>query len=117
MLPRMNARPKTRLAAAAFAAVSAAAPGAPAAGGAGDWARTDVSQARLVSAASAVGDGELRAGLHFQLDPGWKIYWRSPGDSGSPPVPDFAASQNVAAVDRAAAVRRTRRPGNRRLHR
>ena len=99
MLPRMNARAKTRLAAAAFAAVSAAAPGAPAAGGAGDWARTDVSQARLVSAASAVGDGELRAGLHFQLDPGWKIYWRSPGDSGSPPVPDFAASQNVAAVE------------------
>lgn len=98
MLSRMNVRfVKTRLAAAAFAAVSAAATEAP--GAAGDWDRTDVSQARLVSAASAVGDGELRAGLHFQLDPGWKIYWRSPGDSGSPPVPDFAASQNVAAVE------------------
>jgi suppressor for copper-sensitivity B len=64
------------------------------------WARTDVSQVRLVSATAAVGAREaLRLGLQFQLDPGWKIYWRSPGDSGSPPVADFSASRNVASVD------------------
>jgi DsbC/DsbD-like thiol-disulfide interchange protein len=24
-------------------------------------------------------------GLRFQLDPGWHIYWKNPGDSGTPP--------------------------------
>jgi thiol:disulfide interchange protein DsbD len=24
-------------------------------------------------------------GLHFQLEPGWHIYWTNPGDSGEPP--------------------------------
>ena len=24
--------------------------------------------------------------MHFQLDPGWHIYWINPGDSGQPPV-------------------------------
>ena len=24
-------------------------------------------------------------GLHFQLEPGWHIYWKNPGDSGQPP--------------------------------
>ncbi len=65
-----------------------------------EWARTDVSQARLVAAAAAVGDAEfLRLGIQFQLDPEWKIYWRSPGDSGSPPTPDFSASRNVRDVE------------------
>ena len=28
---------------------------------------------------------ELHVGLHFQLEKGWHIYWRNPGDSGEPP--------------------------------
>ncbi len=65
-----------------------------------EWAVNDAGRARLVSAAAAVGDAPaLRLGLQFQLDDGWKIYWRSPGDSGSPPRPDFGASENVARVD------------------
>lgn len=86
--------------AAALAAGLAATTGAGALAAAGEWARTDVSQARLVAAATAVGAAEsLRLGLQFQLDPGWKIYWRSPGDAGSPPMPDFSASDNAARVD------------------
>ena len=27
----------------------------------------------------------LWVGLHFELDSGWHIYWRNPGDSGEPP--------------------------------
>ena len=47
---------------------------------------SDFSQVRLIAARSAVGDAaELRLGLHFRLEPGWKIYWRSPGDAGLPP--------------------------------
>src|SRR5215210_8710736 len=40
----------------------------------------------------------LRAGIEFRLDPGWKTYWRYPGDSGVPPVFDFSGSENVKNV-------------------
>ena len=40
----------------------------------------------------------LRAGIEIRLDPGWKTYWRYPGDSGVPPTLDFAGSENVKSV-------------------
>jgi DsbC/DsbD-like thiol-disulfide interchange protein len=40
----------------------------------------------------------LRAGVEIRLDPGWKTYWRYPGDSGVPPTFDFAGSQNVKSA-------------------
>ncbi len=40
----------------------------------------------------------LRAGVEIRLDPGWKTYWRYPGDSGVPPTFGFAGSQNVKSV-------------------
>ena len=40
----------------------------------------------------------IRAGIEIRLDPGWKTYWRYPGDSGVPPTLDFAGSQNVKSV-------------------
>jgi len=50
-------------------------------------------------AASTEGGNEiLRAGIEIRLDPGWKTYWRYPGDSGVPPHFDFARSQNVESV-------------------
>lgn len=30
-------------------------------------------------------NGDHMAGLHLSLKPGWKTYWRSPGDAGIPP--------------------------------
>ncbi len=39
-----------------------------------------------------------RAGIEIRLDPGWKTYWRYPGDSGVPPTLDFAGSENVKSV-------------------
>lgn len=30
-------------------------------------------------------NGDHMAGLHLRLKPGWKTYWRSPGDAGIPP--------------------------------
>ena len=33
-----------------------------------------------------------------KLDPGWKTYWRNPGDSGVPPRFDFSKSENIEAV-------------------
>jgi suppressor for copper-sensitivity B len=65
-----------------------------------DWARTDQTQVRLVAAANATGIAEtIRLGLHFRLEPGWKIYWRSPGDAGFPPRPDWTGSRNLRSAE------------------
>ena len=37
-------------------------------------------------------------GIAFQLEPGWKTYWRTSGDSGVPPRFDFSKSENIEAV-------------------
>jgi len=60
------------------------------------WARTPEAAVRLVSASEAVGSlDRLRLGLEFELAPGWKTYWRSPGDGGLPPALDWAGSGNL----------------------
>ena len=85
---------------AVLAFVGTLAPRAVVAAVASPWDQTDVSEVRIVSAAEAVGEGDtVRLGLQFRLDPGWKIYWRSPGDAGLPPMPDFEGSANLASVD------------------
>lgn len=38
------------------------------------------------------------AGFSLTLAPGWKTYWRAPGDAGIPPQFDWSGSQNVASV-------------------
>lgn len=37
--------------------------------------------------------------LRIRLAPGWKTYWRAPGDAGIPPRFDWAGSRNLAGVD------------------
>ena len=67
---------------------------------AGPWAVTEQARLRLVSAQNAVPeDGRLSLGLQFQLEPGWKIYWRSPGDAGFPPNLDWSGSENLASPE------------------
>lgn len=64
------------------------------------WDKELHAAARLVGGA-AIESGEarlLRAGLEIRLDPGWKTYWRYPGDSGVPPTLDFSGSENVKSV-------------------
>ena len=43
-------------------------------------------------------DGHQMAGLRITLAPGWKTYWRAPGDAGIPPQFSFAGSGNVASA-------------------
>ena len=59
-----------------------------------DWVGDPaIGEARLVSAVTATGDLDvLPLGLEFTLAPGWKIYWRTPGEAGLAPGLDFAAS-------------------------
>ena len=37
---------------------------------------------------------ELWAGVVFQLEPGWHIYWTNPGDSGEPPKIQWTVPEN-----------------------
>jgi suppressor for copper-sensitivity B len=41
-------------------------------------------------------NGEIILGLHYKLQPGWHIYWRSAGDNGYPPALDWQDSKNIS---------------------
>jgi len=71
--------------------------GTPGRAAAGPWLDQEQARLRLI-----VGDriGEtVRVGLQFALQPGWKIYWRAPGDAGYPPTVDWAGSDNLAEAE------------------
>ena len=60
----------------------------------------DHTRLRLLSNSIAVGDAEnLMLGLHFTMKPGWKIYWRSPGDAGYPPSINWKGSTNLEKAE------------------
>ena len=51
-----------------------------------------IGEARLISSVTATGDLQaLPLALEFRLAPGWKIYWRTPGEAGLPPTVDLLA--------------------------
>ncbi|MFK7763318.1 MAG: protein-disulfide reductase DsbD domain-containing protein [Roseobacter sp.] len=43
-------------------------------------------------------DGSRTAALKLDLAPGWKTYWRAPGDAGIPPQFDWSGSRNFDNV-------------------
>lgn len=44
-------------------------------------------------------NGTHMAGLRVTLQPGWKTYWRAPGDAGIPPRFSWAGSENIAGAE------------------
>src|SRR5947207_12460610 len=60
------------------------------------WQRDAHSAIRLLAGSRS--GAVLLGGIAIQLEPGWKTYWRTPGDSGVPPRFDFSKSDNVEAV-------------------
>lgn len=64
------------------------------------WVEAHGGKARLIAGtAESAGTPRLWAGLEVRLSPGWKTYWRSPGDSGGlPPQFDWSRSVNLASV-------------------
>jgi suppressor for copper-sensitivity B len=62
--------------------------------------RSPQSIAEIVSAVEGTGDlAAIPFALHIVLQPGWKTYWRSPGDAGYPPQLDVAGSSNVSKAE------------------
>jgi DsbC/DsbD-like thiol-disulfide interchange protein len=66
------------------------------AGDSSPWQRDAHSAVRLLAGSRS--GAVLLGGIAIQLAPGWKTYWRTPGDSGVPPRFDFSKSENVEAV-------------------
>ncbi|MEA2919177.1 MAG: hypothetical protein QOJ15_11258 [Bradyrhizobium sp.] len=60
------------------------------------WQRDQHSAVRLLAGSRS--GAVLLGGIGFQLQPGWKTYWRTPGDSGVPPRFDFSKSENIEAI-------------------
>ena len=60
------------------------------------WQRDGHSAVRLLAGSRS--GAVLLGGIAIQLSPGWKTYWRTPGDSGVPPRFDFSKSENIEAV-------------------
>jgi DsbC/DsbD-like thiol-disulfide interchange protein len=64
------------------------------------WQRDAHAEARLIAGATVKTRNAsfVRAGIEIHLDPGWKTYWRYPGDTGVPPTFDFSDSDNVKSA-------------------
>lgn len=56
----------------------------------------DGAKVRLIAAGTI--DGRPALGLEIALQPGWKTYWRAPGDAGIPPLVDWSRSTGVTAL-------------------
>jgi DsbC/DsbD-like thiol-disulfide interchange protein len=64
------------------------------------WDGGPRSALRLIAGTPTNDGGKkvLRGGIEIRLDPGWKTYWRYPGDSGVPPRFSFSRSENLESV-------------------
>jgi len=63
------------------------------------WVDGPEGRVRLVAGGAVAGTNAAQRwlGLTFDLKPGWKIFWRSPGAPGLPPVLDWSGSVNLRA--------------------
>jgi DsbC/DsbD-like thiol-disulfide interchange protein len=89
-LPLLRTLPSFLALTASFSIISARAEDASA------WQKAAHSAVRLLAGSRS--GPVLLGGIAVQLDPGWKTYWRTSGDSGVPPRFDFSKSDNVEAV-------------------
>jgi DsbC/DsbD-like thiol-disulfide interchange protein len=82
------------------ASLCVASPGIAASPGESAWFSSSDSKVRLVSGTPDVdGKASIIAGVQLRMDPGWKTYWRNPGDSGVPPSFDFKGSKNLKQAE------------------
>lgn len=85
--------------AAALSALAAVvAPSSARAADASPWSDDLHSAARLLAGSGKADGGQWRGGIEVRMKPGWKTYWRYPGDSGVPPKFNFSGSTNLGAA-------------------
>ena len=64
-----------------------------------DWSVSETSKLRLVSPYSQNDFKNIIIGLEYQMEPGWKTYWKSPGDGGFAQTISWDNSTNVKNVN------------------
>jgi len=91
------ARSPTRLS--ALLALAALVAAGPALAGTSPWSEATGARLRLIAPGGPpAADGTLSLGLEISLEPGWKTYWRHPGEAGLPPEIDLSGSTNLAGA-------------------
>lgn len=61
----------------------------------GSWQETENASLRLIYSTHVDDKGTVYGGLHLKLKPRWHAYWRSPGDAGFPPTPEWKEATNL----------------------
>ena len=65
-----------------------------------EWSNGSESKVRLISPSSHNNNlSEIYLGLEYQLQEGWKTYWKSPGDGGFPQEITWSNSENIKALE------------------
>ena len=62
------------------------------------WVAGLGARMRLLRGAPLSDKDGVDAGIEIGLDPGFRTYWRMPGDAGVPPVFDWSGSSNLASI-------------------
>lgn len=64
------------------------------------WTKGFNNEARLLAGAAETAEGAKNfAGFEISMPPGWKTYWRTPGEAGGvPPEFDWSGSENLASA-------------------
>ena len=68
-------------------------------GNSSDWSVSETSKLRLISPYTQNNTKELLVGLEYEMEPGWKTYWKSPGDGGFAQTISWDNSSNVKNVN------------------
>lgn len=63
------------------------------------WQTSEGGAVRLVTSGLPDAEGRLRGALDIRLEPGWKTYWRNPGQAGIPPQIDTSGSANLRSAE------------------
>ena len=65
-----------------------------------DWVVNDKSKVRLISSKTNSDNLDtILIGLEYELEPGWKTYWKSPGGGGFPQNVVWNNSENISQID------------------
>lgn len=62
------------------------------------WSSSEHAKLRLI-AGPTLPSGKQRIGVEIVMSPGYKTYWRSPGQFGVPPSFDWTGSSNIGGLD------------------
>lgn len=56
-------------------------------------------KADLLTGHTEAGGSDVWIGVRLNLGPGWKTYWKAPGDTGLPPEFDWSGSSNIVDAE------------------